>query len=244
MSIQSIEMSDRFVGMPGTMQGGYIAGLAADGIDGPTRVRIRRPIHPGDILKRTQIPNGSEMYRENELVLIAQRSSMHIEPPVPTDISAAKAAMHSDLPFKSPYPNCIGCGHSDEGLGVRIRGLDDGKHVVAVWTPSAEWGTENGIVPRELVWTIFDCITSWAIFVDPPPSNDNGLVTGNIAAQFFEEVEVGTEYVFQAWRAHDTDRGIICGGALNTANGLTALADQELIRTDGWGMVIPEKPLF
>ena len=101
MSIQSIEMSDRFVGMPGTMQGGYIAGLAADGIDGPTRVRIRRPIHPGDILKRTQIPNGSEMYRENELVLIAQRSSMHIEPPVPTDISAAKAAMHSDLVYTS-----------------------------------------------------------------------------------------------------------------------------------------------
>ena len=122
MSIQGIEMSDRFVGMPGTMQGGYIAGLAADGIDGPTRVRIRRPIHPGDFLTKTQIPNGSEMHRENDLVLIAQRSSIHIDSPVPADISAAKAAMDSDLPFESPYPNCIGCGHSDEGMGVRIRG--------------------------------------------------------------------------------------------------------------------------
>ena len=68
-------------------------------------------------------------------------------------------------------------------------------------------------------------------------------MTGNIAAEFRGDVLVGETYVFQSWRERDDDRSIICGGALYGPNGLVAVADQELVRTEGWGMEIPTAPL-
>jgi hypothetical protein len=69
-------------------------------------------------------------------------------------------------------------------------------------------------------------------------------VTGNIAAEFRGDVLVGETYVFQSWRERDGNRNIICGGALYGPDGLVAVADQELIRTTGWGMEIPTAPLL
>ena len=67
---------------------------------------------------------------------------------------------------------------------------------------------------------------------------------GNIAMQFFDELQVGATYVCQSWRVEDNERRIVCGGAIHNLDGdLIALADQELVRTDGWGMEIPQAPL-
>jgi hypothetical protein len=239
----TIELLQRYIGMPGTMQGGYVAGLAAGDADGPIRVRIRKSMHPGESLVRTVEQNETLVHRDGELVMVASPGPLHAAPRSPISRTSIDAAIDRPLPWDPPYPNCIGCGNKTDGLGVRIRPLGDGKHVVAVWSPAPQWADENGVIPREFVWTAFDCVTAYALFVDPPELSGGGAVTGNIAAEFSDEVRVGDTYTFQSWRERDDERSIICGGALFGPSGLVAVADQEMVRTKSWGFDVPSEPL-
>ena len=63
MSKTTLELLDTYIGMPGTMQGGYIAGLAAGDSDGPIRVRIRKPLHPGESVVRSVEDNQTVVHR-------------------------------------------------------------------------------------------------------------------------------------------------------------------------------------
>lgn len=243
MSATNIDLLDTYVGMPDTMQGGYVAGLAAGSSNGPIRVRIRKSMHPGESLVRSTKDDGAVIHRGDDLVMSASLGPLHVDARSPISRESIDAAMERPMGWDPPYPKCIGCGHEVDGLGVRIRPLGDGSHVVAVWSPAPQWADENGVIPREFVWTAFDCVTAYVLFVDPPKKAGGGAVTGNIAAQFFGEVRVGETYVFQSWRERDDDRSIICGGALYSSEGLIAVADQELVRTKDWGFQIPSEPL-
>ena len=243
MSDVTIDLLDTYVGMPDTMQGGYVAGLAAGDSNGPIRVRIRKAMHPGESLVRSVEDDDALIHRDGELVMSASLGPLHVAPRSPIARDAIDAAMERPMAWEPPYPKCIGCGHEVDGLGVRIRPLGDGSHVVAVWTPAPQWADQNGVIPREFIWTAFDCVTAYVLFVDPPEKSGGGAVTGNIAAEFFGDVRVGETYAFQAWRERDDDRSIICGGALYGPAGLVAVADQEMIRTKDWGFQVPSEPL-
>ncbi|MEC7914664.1 MAG: hotdog fold domain-containing protein [Actinomycetota bacterium] len=243
MSDTTLELLDTYVGMPGTMQGGYVAGLAAGDSEGPVRVRIRKALHPGESLVRTVEEGRTLVLREEELVMTATPGPLHVAARSPIPREDIDAAMGRPLGWDPPYPTCIGCGHEVDGLGVRIRPLGDGKHVVAVWSPAPQWADPDGVIPREFIWTAFDCVTAYVLFVDPPTISGGGAVTGNIAAQFFGEVRIGETYTFQSWRERDDEKSIICGGALYGPSGLVATADQELIRTKDWGFEVPAEPL-
>jgi hypothetical protein len=226
------------------MQGGYVAALAAGNAPGPTRVRIRRPLRAGDGLRRVVDGDSCEVFRDDELVMRAEPARLHIVDPGPVDRDAVEHAAGRELPFDLPFPTCIGCGERDDALGFRIRPLPGAGRLIAVWTPSPEEALPGGLTPREHVWTVIDCITSWAVFVDPPGDGGSGAVTGNIAMDFRSDLRAGDTYYFQSWRERDDARSVFCGGAVHDADGnLVALADQELIRTDGWGMQIPISPL-
>jgi len=226
------------------MQGGYVAALAAGMREDAIRVRIRRPLLAGDILRRTITGDRWEIHRGEDLVMVGAPDALLVHDPGAPDRDQAAAASAADLPFDPPFPDCVGCGHRPDGLGVRLRPLGDGRRMVSLWTPSPEPGG-GGLVPRSAVWTMLDCLTSWCVFLDPPTSGHGGAVTGNIAAQFFEELEPGVTYLCQSWRERNDERSIICGGAIHHADTdrLVVLADQEMIRTEGWGMNVPTEPL-
>ena len=120
MSNTTLELSDTYIGMPGTMQGGYIAGLAAGDSDGPIRVRIRRPLHPGESVVRTVEDGKTVVHRGDELVMAASNSPLHVAAQAPIARDKIDAAMGRPMGWDPPYPNCIGCGHEVDGLGVRI----------------------------------------------------------------------------------------------------------------------------
>lgn len=243
MSADVIELLDTYVGMPDTMQGGYVAGIAAGSSDGPVRVRIRKATHPGQHLTRVQDNDSVQLFRDSELVMSVVPDALHVSPRSPLPRKAIDEAVARPMAWEPPYPTCIGCGHEVDGLGVEIRPFGDGKHVVGLWSPAPQWADDKGVIPREFVWTAFDCVTAYVLFVDPPKISGGGAVTGNIAAEFFDDVKVGEKYRFQSWRESDNDRSIICGGALYGPSGLVAVADQEMIRTKDWGFEIPSEPV-
>jgi hypothetical protein len=232
-------LPDRFEGMPGMMQGGYIAALAAGNDERAMRVRIRRPLHPGDVLSRSTEGDDLLLTRANELVLKGSPSDLHVTDPGIADVNDVRRAAQTPLPFDIPFPSCVGCGNGHNTLGASIRPLTGTGRMISLWTPAPEDADDSGDTPRAHVWTVTDCITSWSVFVDPP-EHVRSAVTGNIAMQFFAELRGGETYVLQSWRERDDERSVICGGAIHHLGGtLIALADQELIGTDGWGMDIP-----
>ncbi|MEC9058001.1 MAG: hypothetical protein VX410_00515, partial [Actinomycetota bacterium] len=121
MSDTTLELLDTYVGMPGTMQGGYVAGLAAGDSEGPVRVRIRKALHPGESLVRTVEEGRTLVLREEELVMTATPGPLHVAARSPIPREDIDAAMGRPLGWDPPYPTCIGCGHEVDGLGVRIR---------------------------------------------------------------------------------------------------------------------------
>jgi hypothetical protein len=232
-------LATRYEGMPGTMQGGYVASIAAGDRTGPIRVRIRRPLRAGDLLERTVDGDTWGVHRTGELVMVGAPTTMHVSDPGPLDLATALDAARQPLPFDPPFPACVGCGDRPDSLGLRIRPMPAARRMVAAWTPAG-----SGVVPRSDVWTVTDCITSWCVFVDPPTHGGGSAVTGNIAMQFLADLEAGRTYLYQSWRERDDGRSIICGGAIHdTAGNLVALADQELVRVEGNGMKIPDAPL-
>lgn len=234
-------MPDRFEGFPGLMQGGYLAGVAAGPLHGPVRVQIRRPVRPGDTLA-VSVADGRRTLTDAEgsavMVAFADRLAVADPPPVPAAV--VTGASKRPLPWAKPFPACAGCGDRPDGLGVDLR-VADGR-IVGTWTPE---GAGPEVDPR-LVWTVMDCLSSWSLFVDPPADASGAYVTGNIAIDIRRPLRPGTTYRLQAWRDHDRAPGdtpfrlgsVVLGGAISDDDGLLAVADQEMVRTDQPGMTL------
>ena len=102
MSNTTLELLDTYIGMPGTMQGGYIAGLAAGDSDGPIRVRIRRPLHPGESVVRTVEDGKTVVHRGDELVMAASNSPLHVAAQAPIARDKIDAAMGRPMGWDPP----------------------------------------------------------------------------------------------------------------------------------------------
>lgn len=230
-------MPERFEGSPGTMQGGYLAGVATTGYSVPARVQIRKPIIPGDRLDRSVDGDDTLWHRDGALVMKVFTSDVLAGTAAPVTIADVEQVMSRPRPFTKPYPTCAGCGDRADGLGVDLRPLDE--RIVGTWTPTE---TVNGLVPREHTWTVLDCLTSWAVFADPPQDTSGCFVTGNIAAEFLRPVVAGTTYRMQSWRVRDLEPGlfklgsVLVAGTIEDDDGPVVVCDQEMVRTLDQGM--------
>lgn len=234
-------MPERFEGSPGTMQGGYLAGAATAGLTGPSRVQIRKPIIPGDVLIRSVDGDDTLWHRDGALVMKVFASDVLAHAAAPVSAAEINEVMSRPLPFAKPYPTCAGCGDRADGLGVDLRPL--GNRMLGTWTPTE---TIDGQVPAEHTWTVLDCLTSWATFADPPADTTGSFVTGNIAAEFLRPVVAGTTYRMQSWRIRDLEPGVfklgsvLVGGTIEDDDGPVVICDQEMVRTLDQGMPLRE----
>lgn len=243
----SHNMPSRFEGFPGLMQGGYLASVAADDLAGPVRVEIRRPVRPGDELAVERHDSERAVTLAGQLVMRASVDMIKATLPTALDIEEVEVALARDLPWPKPFPGCAGCGDRPDGLGSQIRPL--GTRMVGGWTPSPDLASTDTAadaspsVSAEAVWTVVDCFTSWALFAQPPDDVGDTYVTGNIALDIQQPLRVGQRYYLDSWVDHDVAPGIfklgsvVVGGAIRDSDGrIVALADQELVRTKGFGM--------
>ena len=230
-------MPGRFEGSPGTMQGGYLAGVATTGYSVPARVQLRKPIIPGDTLMRSVDGDDTLWHRNDTLVMKVFASEVLAEPAARVTQSDVDDVMSRPRPFAKPYPTCAGCGDRTDGLGVDLRPL--AKRVIGTWTPTE---AIDGAVPREHTWTVLDCLTSWAVFADPPADASGSFVTGNIAAQFVRPVLPGVTYRMQSWRIRDLESdvfklgSVLVAGTIEDDDGPVVRCDQEMVRTLDQGM--------
>ena len=102
MSDVTIDLLDTYVGMPDTMQGGYVAGLAAGDSNGPIRVHIRKAMHPGESLVRSIEDDDALIHRNGELVMSASLGPLHVAPRSPIARDAIDAAMERPMAWEPP----------------------------------------------------------------------------------------------------------------------------------------------
>lgn len=158
-----VHVQRRFRGPPTSGNGGYVAGLAAEWIDGPAEVALLAPIPLEVPLHRHRegaevslAANGTTYIRARSL---AEPIQLDLPaPPVEAEIEAAAVAFPG--PGGHPIPGCFVCGTErapGDGLCLFAGESPHRDVAVAEWTPDEELAGEDGHVDPRFLWAALDC---------------------------------------------------------------------------------------
>lgn len=193
----------RFNGPPGSGNGGYTAGVFANG--GAHEVTLRMPPPLDTPLTRA----GDKIQTPDGAVVAEIGPAGHITTTVPFVgyAAAEEAATHYAGFAEHPFPTCYVCGPKRaDGLRVFPGTLDDGT-TAAPWTVPAD-------VTVPVVWAALDCPGGWAVIQGGRP-----YVLGRIAVRVTRVPEPGDRCVVR--------------GALASKEGRKALVHTTLYSEDG-----------
>ncbi|PSK98241.1 hypothetical protein CLV30_12027 [Haloactinopolyspora alba] len=178
----TLTVGTRFRGPADSGNGGYVAGLLADGLGtGPVTVTLRHPPPLETSLETTRDDGGVRLHDGATLVAeaVAEREDGDLVsvPPVPVDEARAAARTYPGH-TKHPFPECFVCGTTRaHGDGMRLfpGRLGDGR-TACVWDVEP---TEARA--REFVWAALDCPGGWAAPLEGRP-----MVLGRLTAQVLD----------------------------------------------------------
>jgi len=219
-----IIVSPQFRGPPNSGNGGYVCGLMASVLGGPTTGVLRAPV-PLDTPLRLTAEAGSVRLTSLAGDLIgeargAEAASLPIPPPAPSH-AAANAAGHRFVGLQRRFhPVCFTCGDKQaEGFGLRVftgqvEGAADGV-VAGVWTPHAAFADAQGLARTEVVWAALDCPGSVA-WVE---RGGSGGLLGTMSGAVLRRPATGEPCIVLAWPIEASGRKSISGVALYSADG-------------------------
>jgi hypothetical protein len=197
-------IASRFNGPPGSGNGGYSAGVFADGA-GNVEVTLRRP--PPLDTPFTRL--GAEVRAPDGTVVaeVAPAAPVDVVVPPVGNGEAAVAARRFAGFADHPFPTCFVCGpRRDDGLDIFPGRLEDGR-TAAPWTVPDE-------VSVPLVWAALDCPGGWSVLSAGRP-----YVLGRLAVDVARLPEPGARCVVV--------------GAMASTEGRKALVHSTLYGPDG-----------
>ncbi len=241
----TVVVPEHAVGPPGMGHGGWVAGLLAEQVLGPTpttasgavQVTLRRPTPLGTDLDLSPADAGWALIGPDGPIAEAVPTTLDLDvPPAPTPDAAraAEAGSPSRWDERGVHPICFGCGlaRDDElGLEVAVGPIHVGDHaqVAARWRPSAARAGADGTVAPRWVLAALDCPGAMAWIVDEVRA---GLL-GRIVYRQDHPVPLGQDLVVTGWRLEAEGRKMFAGTALVDAAG-TVLA-RARATWFGWG---------
>ncbi len=240
---QTIEIDERFEGIPGVALGGYVGGILARGAVS-AEVTLRRPVRTGRRLRLEEAEDGASALLEGEELLASTapaRVALDVPSPVSWEesVAASGRSLQRSREFLHPFPRCVTCGiEREDGDGLRLfAGPVAGRDLVAAaWTPHPAWADGSGSVRAELVWAALDCPTIMALVFAAPAHSAERIVTGRFAVSRSGPVRAGEPHVVTAWSAGTQGRALIAGGAIwSPHGGIVALARHTLVPAK-WGV--------
>ena len=84
-----VMIGSRFCGPPGAGNGGYCAGVAAAGMEGPVEVTLRKPL-PVERALRLEQGDGVRLWDGDTLLLEAQAAALALDAPAAPSRCAAR----------------------------------------------------------------------------------------------------------------------------------------------------------
>ena len=228
--MSTLTVAERFVGPPGTANGGYLGGRLAELVGGhAVSVRLRRPTPLGrDLLLHRDGP-VVELLDGDEVLATATPADLDLAvptPPSPAEAAAAQAA----LPPRTdhPFPLCFGCGPArvpGDAVAVFVGPLPDRPELWAgIFRPTAQLPSSGGVAAPETVWAALDCPS----FQPADPGSDAPWLLGTLTARQERPVLLDVDHVLLAWRLGREGRKAITASALIGPDGAVCARAQAI----------------
>lgn len=220
----------RFNGPPGSGNGGYVCGLMANLIDGPSEVALRAPPPLEQPMTLAHDANGAVTLHHGETLIAEAKPLARFDlaaPSAPTLAEARAAAARYAGLHDHRYPTCFVCGtgrpHHD-GLDI-FTGPVEGRDLVAcTWTPGADLSDANGIVLPEFLHAALDCPSYWAL-----PHAGKPALLARLASSIDGPLpHAGEELIVAAWPIGSRGRKHTGAAALYTADGALIARSEAL----------------
>jgi hypothetical protein len=235
---ETVRFSQRFQGFTDGALGGYVAGVAARGIDGPAEANLRTlPLLDREMTLGPGPGGSTQMHADGTVVLEVHPEEFDLEIPAPPSPEGAEAA-NGNLVHKNGhlYPECFTCGPArEEGDGLRLfmgrlPGRDD--LLAAKWTPDPRL-VSDPTLPAEFVWAALDCPTIWAAWIDESGElsfpKDYFSVLARQRVEILGDVPTAQPVVVTAWPIQHDGRKHTTGAAIHSADGALLARGESLL---------------
>ena len=214
---KEVIIDGRFRGPPDSSNGGYAAGVVAEGIEGTAVVSLRVP--PPLDTPMTLSGDGAESRLMHGTVLVGEASSATLNLAVPEPPSLAEAVAASRRFVWAEIhrlPTCFVCGTDrSHGDGLRIfAGPLDGSDVVAApWVPDPSLAAAGEPLDRRYVWSALDCPSYFGLGTTP------GALLGRLTADISRVPAGGEQLIAMGWPIEVDGRKHFSASALATPAG-------------------------
>jgi hypothetical protein len=195
-----VEVHRRFRGPPTSGNGGYVAGLVAEWIEGPAEVDLLAPI-PLEVPLHRRRDDAEVMLFDSRCNYARGRpldDQFEFDlpgPPVEGELEAA--AMSFPGPSGHPIPGCFVCGtERGPGDGLCIYPGESPHRDVALaeWVPNEELAGEDGHVEERYLWAVLDCPSYFGL-CEPRPL----ALLARLAARIERPVMPGERLSLTGW---------------------------------------------
>lgn len=225
---ETITIASRFCGPPTTGNGGYVAGIAAAGIEGPAEVTLRVPPPLDRELQRVSGGDGVTRIMDGEvLVAEARAADLDLTPPPPPDMEAVlEAATHYRGFHDHPFETCFVCGPArdpEDALCIFSGPVAGTDLVAAPWVPNASLDRGDGSVADPFIWAALDCPGYFSVTEKAEPA-----LLGRFTAQVLGTIPVGERCISVGWPIRRDGRKNHAGTAVYRADG-TLVAQAQAI---------------
>jgi hypothetical protein len=212
-----ITIEHRFCGPPQSANGGYAAGVVAEGIDGAAAVTLRLPPPLDTPMTLTGDGAESALTDGERLIGEAIAADLDLVVPEPPSFDEATAASHRYVFADGShlYAACFVCGtdRADDGLHIFPGPVDGSDVVAAPWVPDASLGTTGEPIDPRYVWSALDCPSYFGLGTTPL------ALLGRLTARIDRVPVVGERLIAMGWPIGADGRKLYSGSALATADG-------------------------
>lgn len=214
--------------------GGYVAGIVANAIDGCAEVTLKAPPPLDTAMAIKRFDDGVSLVSGDVEYAIGKKSDLDLDPPKPpcADEIAAAAARYEDH-GPSDFSGCFVCGRDREpGDGLRIYAgalNSDGRSVAAPWKVPETLDLIDGRVAPEYVWAAMDCPGAYTLWNHNDDVSPNTLL-GRMTAEICQAPKPGDACAIMGWYLESDGRKHYAGTAAFGPDGaLLGLAKQVWI---------------
>ncbi len=217
----SLVISSRFCGPPGSGNGGYVCGRIAEYLDGPVAVTLRQP-SPLATPMTVQRDGDGRVRIHHGQTLIAEAASVPdspaLETPGPVSTAEAHAVAGRARYFADPvFPGCFVCGTARQPRdGLRIfPGPVAGRPLwAAPWIPDPSVSGADGRVRPEVAWAALDCPSGIAAAESADLAQDTAILLGRMTASLAALPAVGDRCLVISWPDGHDGRKLLASSAL------------------------------
>jgi hypothetical protein len=236
---ETVRFERRFQGFTAGALGGYAAGVAACGIDGPAEANLRAlpPLERELSIER----DGERVELRDGETVVVEVAPVDFELDLPTPLGLEEAEAASSDPVhdhgRHLYPDCFTCGPNraaGDGLRLFMGFVPDRDGILAsAWTPDRSL-VDEAALPDELVWAALDCPTIWAAWltesgaVNVPQGRFTVLARQRV--ETLGPIRLGEPAIVTAWPISREGRKHVTAAAIHASDGrLLARAESLLV---------------